>query len=362
MNKGLEIYACSGVGATDEEKKLTYYLEGTNTATNTQAQNNLLTYLNEQNTALAYLCKNDSERAKCLNMMDLYAVCFYFAGLYKNDTDKLKDVGYILSAYIDNGRFSSKSADIQEHDNLLGTIIDEIEQYNTADVMAVDTTFVRWYFDNVLALNQVGLTAEQQQAGEEVLKNAVSGTDEYGDLSQYFNKSGSYFLYLYFTDEQIKKLPRIFAIKRRKQHELYNYCLKVFTSIYGDEQAMQRIIRNGIIQDYKETPEEVVNDIYGGGIKGVGELATSIIIAIVFAVAAVLAATILGIINYAQAIQVAKYTVPEDAESGIPDSEVEDWVNKRNSQKSSSNIFLLAGLGSLAFVLLKGSKRGKKRK
>lgn len=359
MSKKLEIYACSGIGATDEQKKLTYYLEGTNTATNTQAQNNLLTYLNEKNTELIYLCSTDEERARCLNMMDLYAVCFYFAGEYKHDEQLLKNVGYIVSAYIDNGRFSSKSHDIQEHDIILGSILDDIERFNPNDVMEVDSAFVRWYFDNVLVLNKVGLTPEQQEAGNAVLNGSVSGTSDYGDISEYLNNAGSYFLYLYFTDEQIRHLPRIFAIKQRKQKEVYNYCLKVYSSIYGDENSLRRILRNGIISEYRESPENVVNKIYGKT-KGVGFiLTTKAIIAIVFAVAAVIGATILGVIDYAKAIQVAKYTVPEDTNSGIPNKEVEEWVNRKNK---SNNIWLLAGLGSLAFVLLSSSRGNKKRK
>lgn len=359
MSKGLEIYACSGVGATEEQKQLTYYLEGTQTATNTQAQNNLLSYLNEKNTELEYLCATDSERAQCLNMMDLYAVCFYFASAYKQDTDRLRKVGYILSSYVDNGRFSGKSSKIADHDKIIGAIIDEVEQYS-GDVMEVDTTFSLWFFDNVLALNKVGLTAEQQQAGAAALTEPINGTNEYGDLSQYFNKAGSYFLYLYFTDEQMKRLPRIFAIKRRKQQEVYNYCLNIFTQIYGDEAAMQRIIRNGIIQDYKATPEEVVDKIMGDPKQGIGfVLTTNVIIAIVLAVAAVVGAAILGVIEYAKAIQVAKYTVPDDTNSGVPEAEIRQWVERRNS---NNNMWLLAGIGSLAFVLLSNSKGKHKRK
>lgn len=359
MNKQLAIYACSGVG-DGEERTLQYYLEGTNTLTNTQAQNMLLLYINEQYTALQHLCKTDEERALCLNRMDLYAVCFYFSVQYKQDQQRLANVGYILNEYIENGKLSISSVKIADHDVQVGAIIDLVEAYDQTKVVQRNTTFTSWYNRVVASRNFTGLTAEQQEQGEAALKNgAVSG--DYGDISKYLNDAGEYFLYLYFTDEQIKKLGSRFRIKAKKQQEVYNYCKRIFVQLYGTEDDMKRIIRNGIIQRFNATPEEVVDSIMNrtGTGEGVGELAVTVAVAIVLAVATVVALAIAGVINAVQAVQVAKYTVPTDTDSGVPSDELDDWVN---SKKSSSTTAIYAGLGALAFWLLSKSKKKKKHR
>lgn len=358
MKKGLAIYACSGVG-DNEEKTLQYYLEGTNTVANTQAQNSLLLCINEQYTALRYLCETEDDRKLCLNRMDLYAVCFYFAQLYQNDQEKLEHVGYILNEYMENGKLAIDSTDLAQHDANVGAIIDLVAAYDQNKAVPRDTTFTNWYFRVVASRNVVGLTAEQQKAAEQALKHdAISGAD-YGDISKYLNDAGEYFLYLYFTDAELAKLGSRFRIKAKKQKEVYNYCLHIFVQLYGSEEDMKRIIRNGIIQRFNATPEEVVDTIMSGGdIKGVG-IATEVLCAIVLAVATVVCIAVAGIISAVQAVQVAKYTVPEDTDSGVPEDEINDWINS----KSKNSAVLYAGLGVLAaFLLTKGKKKGKHKR
>lgn len=361
MNTKLAIYACSGVGDTSGgDRTLTYYLEGTNTASNTQAQNNLLSMLNESNTTLNYLCTTDEQRAKVLSSMDLYAVCFYFAEEYKDDHSKLEAVGCVINDCLDSGMFNTTSPDVEEHDQSVTALIEYILAYDLEQVAARDTFFVKWYNENVLSLNKVGLSKRQQEEGEKALQESINGTDDqYGDISTYLNDAGSYFLYLYFTDEQIKQLPRIFRIKRRKQQEVYNYCLKVFTDVYGTQDSMNRIIRNGIIQDYKDTPENVVNTIYKsrgkGADKGVsGPITWQVIVAIIAAITMLLMTVILGVINYAKAIQVAKYTVPENADTAVPDDEVQNWIDSKNK---SNRFWLIGGVSALALVLMRSKRK-----
>lgn len=356
MSKGLAIYACSGVG-DNEEKTLQYYLEGTNTVANTQAQNTLLLYINEQYTALRHLCETDDDRKLCLNRMDLYAVCFYFAQLYQNDQQALENVGYILNEFTENGKLSISSTSMEEHDAQVGTIIDLVAAYDQTKIVPRDTTFTQWYSRVVTSRNVVGLTAAQQQRAEQALKQGVSGAD-YGDISKYLNDAGEYFLYLYFSKEQLAKLGSRFRIKAKKQQEVYDYCKRVFVQLYGSEDDMKRIIRNGIIQRFNATPEEVVDSIMNGKeVKGVG-IATEVILMIVAAVATVVLVAIAGIINAVQAVQVAKYTVPTDTDSGVPSDELDDWVNS----KQANSMVLYAGLGLLALVLLKKNKKGKHKR
>lgn len=356
MNKGLAIYACSGVG-DNEEKKLQYYLEGTNTIANTQAQNTLLLYINEQYTALRHLCETEDDRKLCLNRMDLYAVCFYFAQLYQSDQQALENVGYILNEFVENGKLSISSTNLEEHDAQVGAIIDLVAAYDKNKVVQRDTTFTKWYSRVVLSRNVVGLTNAQQQRAEQALKQGVSGAD-YGDISKYLNDAGEYFLYLYFSSAQLAKLGSRFRIKAKKQKEVYDYCKRIFVQLYGSEDDMKRIIRNGIIQRFNATPEEVVECVMNGKGEGVGELAVTVAVAIVLAVATVVGLAIAGIINAVQAVQVAKYTVPTDTDSGVPSDELDDWVNS----KQTNSMVLYAGLGVLALFLLKKNKKGKHKR
>ncbi len=71
---------------------------------------------------------------------------------------------------------------------------------------------------------KVGLDEKQRKIVTNVLekKIAVSGTAQ-GDLAEHIDKAGTYFLYTYFTEDQLNQLPRYFRSKAKGQKRIYEY-------------------------------------------------------------------------------------------------------------------------------------------
>ena len=81
MSGKLKIYACSGIGSTDAQKRVGYWLDGTNTLSNTQAVNTLLARINEKYIAATRLTDiGKGEKIALLNDVDLLQVALEAAG------------------------------------------------------------------------------------------------------------------------------------------------------------------------------------------------------------------------------------------------------------------------------------------
>ena len=165
--------------------------------------------------------------------------------------------------------------------------------------------------------NVVGL----QQDG----KIGATVKEDYGDLNKYLYDGGTYFLYLYIPEEKRSSLPYKIRRKIRKQQQVYDYCKKCFCAenggIYGSEADMQRIIRDGIKEDFKgQTPEQVCTFMLNQ--EGTGFVMTASALATIISAVLTFILGIIGLIlNYASAVAVAKYAVPEDPDSGCPDGD-----------------------------------------
>lgn len=344
MSNKLKIYVCSGIGKTENRVK-TWISEDTNAATNTQAMNAILSIINSLAVDLRYPDNlTHEEQVETYNALDLYSVCFYYSRLYRDATETLANVGNCISKYIYDGGFQFNSVSAEEHDNKLDGYIEDIDaMLSSGDVTEQGSDFSEWWKSVVVGGNVVGL----QQDG----KIGATVKEDYGDLNKYLYDGGTYFLYLYVPADKLASLSYRIRRKIKKQQEVYNYCKKNFCAeyggIYGSEETMQRVIRSGIKEDFKgKTPEQIISDLLPNN--GIGQLSPMVIAAIISAVTT-LVITMLGlIINYAQAVAVAKYAVPDDPESGCPDAE-----DMENFGSGSKTWLWLVAAGAAILVLFK---------
>ena len=244
--------------------------------------------------------------------------------------------GKCIAEYKRQDGFNSNNSDVEWHEQHIDKIIDDIDAMLLSDDKNIDpeVEFVDWWQKEVVEKNVVGLS--DGRVGATI-------TTDYGDLNKFLYDGGTYFLYLYIPENKRASLPYRIRRKIRKQQEVYDYCKKCFCpeygGIYGSEADMQRVIRSGIMEDFSEKPEDVVGEILQK--EGVGD--PVIIAAIITAVTSVIIALLGLIINYASAVAVAKYAVPEDPESGM--AEGDDFMGTRPTDWSKW--ILWGGIGLL---------------
>lgn len=370
MADRLKIYACSGIGDTQEAgSSFTYWTDNTNSLYNTQAVNLLLSRINLCLSDLENLNLSKKEQINKLNLIDFYVVCLHAAQEYRKHYSILEKAGGVISAMWESGMFDSQSLNNDERDKNLDDLIMLLDER-----MAIDETynmtdkFAKWWADEVVALNKVGLSASEAQAVESALEQGVSGIGELDwrdnkELANYLTKGGTYFLYTYMTDAQLKQLPftNKSAISKKKKEQLktYNYCKSLFVGIYGTETAMQNIIRSGIQADFKDTPENVCASIASGEkkIEGIGVIIPPVVLAaIVTGVFSLLIAVISAICT-----AVAKSKADEHAaidekaiKASCPNASDYDGIDwGGNSNKNGGNGTNTASLsGILKYVLL----------
>lgn len=279
MSSKLKIYACSGLGNVPQAElgKYTYWTDNTNSVYNTQAQNTLLLFINNAIIEINYLNLNDEEIRYRLNQIDLWAVSLHFASKYRKDDDALVAAGRAIASVIDMGVFDYPSIDNDARDRHLSDLIDAVDKA-VSEEKSGNSKFLAWWDKYVVSRNMYGFTKEQ---AAEVTKS-LSGGGSVGsvdwesnkDLAKYFNDSGRYFLYTYFTKEELKKLPYVFTRKAKFQNAIYQQCLTIFKQMCGSEDEMQTIIRAGIIKDTGKTPEEIKDIILGK--EGVGDVVATL--------------------------------------------------------------------------------------
>lgn len=344
MADRLKIYACSGIGETDN-KAFAYWTDGTNTVSNTQAVNTLLAKINLAWAQCTQMQISNEDKIALLNEIDWLSVALDAAKRFKGDNEKLYHAGEVISDMAKNGAFECKSTDLREREERLEELIEKANDlYSDDAVKSEDPEFMAWWKNTIVARNKVGLNFGQQQNSRKALKKAAEQIKGIGkadeswkeneDIAQYLTQAGTYFLYLYFTDAQLAKLPGIFKVKRQNQLRIYNYCKTYFVNVYGSEEDMQDIIRAGIIKDCKGEPEEMCAEI-ANGTKKVGEVVTAIVItvkeliAILTIVAGVLVSIVAAICDCVYKSNVAKYASMEKAvvDSACPESSDYEGLN-----------------------------------
>lgn len=374
MSDKLKIYACSGIGETDgqEQQVLQFWTDGTNTVSNTQAVNGLLAKINLahiQATRQQGLSKGDKINLLC--DVDMLSVALEAAKHFATDNDGLHRAGEVISHMINEGAFEFENTDSQARENHLDDLIDKFYAiHNDGEPLSnISPDFMDWWKINVEQRNKVGLNFGQQQNVRKALKKAVAGIGEIDprwkeneDLANYLLNGATYFLYTYFTDAQLAKLPAAFKVKRKGQLRIYNYCKALFVDQYGTEEDMQSIIRAGIIGELGGDPEQVCADMLAKQTKGTGSITTAIVITvkeliqIITIIAGVLVAIVYAICDCVYKSNAKKYAAIDQSvvDSSVPDDEelsALERLHESGSLNGNSWIgWAAAGLG-LLFLL-----------
>ncbi len=378
MAERLKIYACSGIGDTPDSKvqMYDYWTDNTNTLNNTQAVNGLLADVNLLMAEAMYIQSlTDAEIVKRLNKIDVLVVCLDAAQNYAQHYTHLQKAGRVIGTMVAQGLFAYGSMDNQERDTHLDKLLAAFEEAMAVDelVGTPDKDFVTWFEANVTDRNKIGLSSEERVAMQSALTQAVSGIGELdwrndAELSKYLSDAGTYFLYTFFTDAQIKKIPaknrKKFEDKREAQRYTYNYCKGKFVAMYGSENEYKNVIRTGIVSQFGDQPEAVCEDVANGNYKtsGVGDLAVEIIVAIIAGVVSILTALITAICTAVAQSNAAKYASLDKqiVDSGVPNPDDFAGLSMENSGSTSLTAgasgmlpMLIVG-GALLFALIKG--------
>lgn len=359
MSEKLKIYACSGIGETDK-KTSAYWTDGTNSVSNTQAVNTLLAKINlawAEYTNMRDLSQAD--KLELLNEIDWLSVALDAAKRFSGDNEKLLYAGVVISQMAADGAFDGQSTDLREREDRLEELIEKANKEYTEDnlsLAAQDQEFMRWWKETIVARNKVGLNFGQQQNVRRAIKEGASQIKGIGaadeswrenqDIAQYLTQAGRYFTYIYFTNEQLAKVPDIFRLRAAAQRRVYNYCKAYFVNVYGSEEDMQDIIRAGIIKDSKGvSPEEICAKIAGTP-KKVGSVTVSIVIGIkeIITILTLAIGFILGIVKLicdcVYKSNVAKYAAMRDSiinQGGAQKDDFEDLDIGGNTMLSKDN-------------------------
>ena len=373
MAEKLKIYACSGIG--EEKSDYVYWTDNTSAISNTQAVNTLLVRINSLYTRINYVNGvSDTERINALNNIDWLCVALDAAKRFKDDEQMLYHAGEVISVMLQDGAFEFNSLNNEERDRHLDELLDRAaEMYGDETIKTEDLGFMEDWKDQIISRNKVGLTKQQQQASIKALAKAVKKIGEIDDswkendeIEKYLTEAGTYFLYLYLTDKQLAKLPGEFKLKQKYQKQIYNHCKQYFVDVYGTEEDMQDIIRNGIRLQFNAEPETVCEGITSGEMpKGIGVFqflglvgveAVKALIELLSVIASVLIAIVTSICTAVSNTNIAKYGVIkqqtiDDAVPNADDYKGLSFTDK--SEKSNSNWLTIGLVGLGALLLLK---------
>lgn len=346
----LKIYMCSGVG--DAKDAYRYWLDGTNTATNTRAVNSILARINELCAELDYMKLTPDQQLKHYNDIDVLVIALQFAKQFTGDNEALTKAGAVIQQLINDGEFNYKSLDDNERSSHLDTVFAAAgNSVHSNGAVSAAGDFYKWWLSFVIPNNRYGLPETKQQQLIQALKPQNIGATEddfkrdYGDIGVYLYNSADYFLYLWIPENKTARLPYFLKKKIRKQQEIYRYVSQVFTALYGGEEDMQRIMRTRIIAQTGHTPEEAIDQLLGT--RGIG-LSESIIALIIIVAAAATLAILGALINAVTKVIVAEYAVPENIEDGCP--EETDWPD---SDETKQKLLKFGAIGLLLYFLFK---------
>lgn len=384
----LKIYACSGIGNAEySNTPIAYWTDNTNTLSNTQAINTLLARINLLYISVSRLQGvTPEQRIEYLNNIDMLCVCLDAAKRFKDDNEGLEYAGGVIYKMVMGGMFEFDNLNTDARDTHLDELIAYAnEQYNDRTPIAnINPEFMQWWQETVVSRNKVGLNFGQQQNARKALKKSaetikgIGAVDwsQYGDpewinnadLAELLTKGADYFLYTYFTQAQLNKLPYIFKLKQKQQMRTYNYCKSMFVDIYGSEEEMQMIIRAGIIEAMEDEPENICDGIASGKTKSIGsaavftflgltgKAAVEALVAIITAALSALVAIVSAICTCVQSVNVAKYGAldKEVIQESVPNADDFDGIEFDGTNRdSSSKLLTIAAIGAGLLLLLK---------
>lgn len=380
MADKLKIYACSGI--EDEKPKLgelqKFWNDGSDVLRNTQAANTLLVKINLVRSELQNLPLTDEERIARYNEIDIYTVCLYCVSQYAENERQINFAGLAIGSLIVDGTFENNSLSIREREDNINNIIARVNDMVTrTKSFHRNDEFKNWWQENIISRLKVGLDEQKRKELETAMDKAVSGIGAIDEswkqdatLSDYLLNGSEYFLYLYFTPDQLASLPREFRKKAKQQQATFDECKALFVDVYGSEQDMKDVIRSGIQNYFGQTPEYTCAAIARGEIvKPVGDLvflgltgaaAVKALIALIGAILTFVASVVGAICSMVAEIKVAEYKRidQEIIDSSTPAPEDYDGYNFKEmlGGGSSSSWLPLAALAVGAILLLKNSK------
>ena len=358
MSNKLKIYACSGIGdvTTHSDKPLSYWSDGTNSISNTQAVNTLLAIINSRNIAVQRLRSITPEKKiEYLNDIDMLSIALYAAKRYKSDPEELHRAGMVISYMLQEGEFDYNSlAGREDH---LDTLYAKFEDI-MGDNMDIQPTaaFMEWWKATVEDRNKTGFNfGVQQKIRKAMKKDGETGTyEDNKDLARYLNDGGTYFLYTYFTQAQLNQLPNYFSQKKRTQQRTYDYCKSLYVGLYGSEDDMREVIRLSIVNPFEEEPEKVCADIVAGRrkVKGIGFCWEPIVAAIITTVLSAIFGLIANAISAKAQSQSDRYAAIDIEAAQAASPNPEDFETA-NLAPSTSSVLPLAAAGVALYLLLK---------
>lgn len=331
MADRLRIYACTGVSGSEEQQMTyDYWRDNVNVLKQTQAVNTLMTYIDTCDNTLKYEKLTKRQVIETLNKIDLYAVCIYYAQEYSGNKQMLSTAGQVIGAAVKAGLFTFNSTDAQDRDEYLDLLYEKMDKgikdylslttKGTTKKIDSDKTFDQWWLETVISRDKVGMSAAQYDAFMSNLRKGtkgISGSEKWEDnevLNKYLNHAGDYFLYLYFTPEQMAHLDTIsnvFRKKRNYQQVVYNNCIAYYVNVYGSQEQMNQVIRNNIIETLGHTPEAICKKIASGEkIQGVGGgivWTAAAIVKLIGIILTTIVSVISAILSYKKTVDAAKY-------------------------------------------------------
>lgn len=366
MSNRLKIYACSGIGNSDA--KYNYWLDNTLTVSNTQAVNSLLSMINLNYSEIQNLSLKTSEVVERLNQIDMYSVAIYYAQVYQDSAEDLHRAGQVIGCLVGKGVFDFDSLSNDERDKHLDDVYEKVADVITDDTLKAPADFTAWWKKIVEDRNKVFLSKEEQDKITSILEKSsqeisgIGAADEEWrnnkDLAKYLDNASEFFLYTYFTEEQLNKLPQVFKAKARTQKKTYNYCKSMYVGVYGSEEEMQNVIRAGIMSYFKATPEDVCGKIASSKTNGVGVVTAIVltaaeIVQIILACLTFVASVIASILSCVAQVKVAKYQAvdTQTAQAATPNGD--DFDGVEFSSKGNSKTLLYLSAAAALYLIFK---------
>lgn len=357
MADKLKIYMCSGVG--DAKGAYQYWLDGTNTLSNTMAVNTLLARINALCVRLDYQAGlTPSDRIELFNQIDILVCALQFARSCKGDNNALARAGRLIQQYINDQRFDcTDTTDDARAAHLDRVYADLAAAFADGKDSTASGSFISWWREKIVSSNRCALTSAQQSAGRKAIAKRAgvgSADEEEHDIMYYIYNSGEYFLYLFIPEEDRKNLPYYLQEKIKIQQKTYDYVRRGYlATISEDEESLQQLIRANIIEQFKgSTPEAVVTKLLKKRGIGVAMTAATITVAEIISIIQLIITFVVGVLSvvfqYLGTVVQAKYAVPENINDGAPDDE--DWVG---ATTGNNKLLLFGGIGLILYLLFR---------
>lgn len=188
-------------------------------------------------------------------------------------------------------------------------------------------------------------------------------------LANYLYQAGEYFLYTYIPETDAKSYSKTIQEKRRTQLKVRQYVQDIFVPLYGTEEELDAIIRQGVVDLFNEqlrkkgvdpvnSPEEVIAYLRSTGGIGITEEIAMIICAIIAAVVSVVTGVLTYVLQKWEKKAVieaqAKYVVPDVDTIADSVAEAEDWgyvVDGGSIKKAGTSWWLIAALAGTALFM-----------